>query len=110
MEERARSRGIGRDDTICCNLQGSSPRICFDEITLTICCRYAESLLKNLRVNKYLSRQHPDELRGLQELLAEFERACWVEDGPGLIRRIYKSSGQIEHLDEPIALRTSCHS
>jgi hypothetical protein len=36
-------------------LTGELPKdLCRDEIMLTICCRYAESLLKNPRVNKYL--------------------------------------------------------
>jgi hypothetical protein len=59
--------------------------LCADEITLTICCRYGESLLKNPRVKKYLAKQHPNELRNLEQLWADFERACRVDNGPGLV-------------------------
>jgi hypothetical protein len=69
-------------------LTGELPQnLCLDEITLTISCRYAESLLKNPRVTKYLLKQHPAELQGLQNLLSQFEEACRVEYGPGLICR-----------------------
>lgn len=43
-----------------------------DLLTLTVCRRYAESLLKNPRVKGYLMKQHPEELRDLEMLLAEF--------------------------------------
>ena len=44
-----------------------------DLLTLTVCCRYAESLLRNPRVKRYLAKHHPGELRDLEALLAEFE-------------------------------------
>jgi hypothetical protein len=66
-------------------LTGELPKnLCQDEITLTICCRYAESLLKNPRVTKYLAREHPNELRNLEQLFADFETACRAENGPGV--------------------------
>jgi len=43
-----------------------------DLLTLTVCCRYAESLLKNPRVKKYLMKHYPEELSDLEMLLAEF--------------------------------------
>lgn len=42
-----------------------------DLLTLTACFRYAESLLKNQRVKKYLLKHHPDDLSNLETLLAE---------------------------------------
>jgi len=67
-------------------LTGELPtNLCLDEITLTICCRYAESLLKNPQVKKYMAREHPNELRKLERILGEFESACQVENAPGVI-------------------------
>jgi|SRR5579864_188467 len=67
-------------------LTGELPtNLCLDEITLTICCRYAESLLKNPQVKKYMAREHPNEMRNLELVLAEFESACQVDSAPGLI-------------------------
>jgi|SRR5581483_4917712 len=69
-------------------LTGDLPQnLCLDEIKLTICCRYAESLLKNLRVKKYLLKHHTAELQQLQKLLSEFEKACRAEYEPGLVCR-----------------------
>jgi hypothetical protein len=66
-------------------ISGELPKnLCLDEITLTICCRYAESLLKNLRVKKYLTKEHPSVLQNLEQLLADFEHACQSENCPGL--------------------------
>lgn len=67
-------------------LTGELPiNLCLDEITLTICCRYAESLFRNPHVKKYMAREHPNELRNLERILAEFESACQVENAPGVI-------------------------
>jgi len=55
------------------------PHLCADELTLTICCRYAQWLLRNQRVLRFLSKNHPAELRRLQNLLAGFEKTCGVE-------------------------------
>lgn len=69
-------------------LTGELPQnLCLDEITLTICCRYAESLLKNPRVRKYLLKQHTAEMHRLEQLSSQFEQACRAEYGPGLICR-----------------------
>lgn len=45
-----------------------------DLLTLTICRGYAESLLKNLRVERYLTRYHLPELRDLEILLEDLQR------------------------------------
>jgi len=42
-----------------------------DLLTLTVCCRYAESLLKNPRIRKYVTQHYPEEVRDLEMLLAE---------------------------------------
>jgi hypothetical protein len=56
-------------------LSGPPPsRLCFDELTLTLECRYAQALLLNPRVHRYLSKNHPEDLSKLQKLLADFER------------------------------------
>lgn len=58
-------------------LSGQPPQnLCIDELNLTVCWRYAESLMRNVRINRYLSKYHPEELRQLQSLAEEFERIC----------------------------------
>jgi len=49
-------------------LSGEPPRtLCVDQLNLTVCCRYAESLLKNSRINRYLAKYHPNAWRELQK-------------------------------------------
>ena len=58
-------------------LSGPPPKnLCADLLHLTICCRYVEWLLENPRVLRYLRRNHATELRQLETVLADFERAC----------------------------------
>ena len=58
-------------------LSGEPPKnLCIDQLNLTICCRYADSLVQNSRVNRYLAKHHPSELSKLQHLLGEFEEVC----------------------------------
>lgn len=52
-----------------------SKTLCIDQLTLTVCCRYAGLLLKNKRIQRYLAKHHPAELQQLEELLTEFEKA-----------------------------------
>ncbi len=52
-------------------LRGVPQTLAVDLLTLTVCCRYAESLLKNPRVKKYLMKHYPEELSDLETLLAE---------------------------------------
>ena len=60
-------------------LSGEPPRsLCIDQLNLTVCCRYADSLMKNSRINRYLTKYHPKGLRELQTLVNEFERASEV--------------------------------
>ncbi len=55
---------------------GPFPTLCIDEVCLTVCCRYAESLLQHPRISRYLSKHHAREVRKLQQLLNDFERVC----------------------------------
>jgi hypothetical protein len=58
-------------------LSGESPKsLCNDQLNLTICRRYTESLLKNSRINKYLVKHHASKLRELQNLLIEVDKIC----------------------------------
>ena len=58
-------------------LSGEPPQnLCIDELNLTVCCRYAESLMRNTRIKRYLAKYHPEELRQLNTLVEEFERIC----------------------------------
>lgn len=60
-------------------LSGEPPaNFCIDQLNVTVCCRYAETLIANSRINRYLAKHHPKELRQLETLLAEFERICHV--------------------------------
>jgi hypothetical protein len=55
-------------------ISGHYPRdLCALELELTVFCRYAELLLRNQRVNRFLSRNHAPELRSLQNWLNRFE-------------------------------------
>jgi hypothetical protein len=54
-------------------ISGHFPRdLCAHELELTVCCRYAESLLRNQRVSRFLNRNHAPELRSLQNWLSRF--------------------------------------
>jgi hypothetical protein len=58
-------------------LSGEPPKaLCVDQLNLTVCCRYAELLLNNARITRYLSRYHLGELRGLQDIVREFDQRC----------------------------------
>ncbi len=58
-------------------LSGEPPQnLCIDQLNLTVCCRYAESLLNNARISRYLAKHHPAAQQSLQALLGEFEKSC----------------------------------
>jgi len=60
-------------------LSGEVPTtLCMDQLSLTICCRYLESLLENHRISRYLGKHHPNDLRELKNLLDEFEQTCQI--------------------------------
>jgi hypothetical protein len=48
--------------------------LCERELELTVCCRYAQWMLHNPRVHRYLIKNHASELHSLQNWLSEFER------------------------------------
>ncbi len=55
-------------------LSGEPPKaLCADQLKLTVCCRYADSLMKSARINRYLTKYHSKALRELQVILDEFE-------------------------------------
>lgn len=55
-------------------LSGEPPRsLCVDQLNLTVCCRYADSLMKIARINRYLAKYHPKALRELLALVDTFE-------------------------------------
>jgi hypothetical protein len=63
-------------------ISGDPPKtLCMDELNLTVCCRYVESLLENSRISRYLSKHHPSELAKRQNLLDELEKTCNIEVG-----------------------------
>jgi len=60
-------------------LSGEPPRaLCVDQLNLTVCCRYADSLVKSPRINRYLAKYHPRAFRELQMIVDEFERVSGV--------------------------------
>jgi hypothetical protein len=59
-------------------MRGVPQTLNVDLLTLTVCFRYAESLLKNPRVKKYLLKHHPEELSDLETLLAELNGVLGV--------------------------------
>lgn len=54
-------------------LRGVPQTFALDLLNLTVCWRYAESLLKNSHVKKYLMKYHPVELSELETLLVDLE-------------------------------------
>lgn len=57
-----------------------STTLCQDEIDLTICCRYAESLINNVKIRGYLGKHHPIQLSKLLSFVEEFELRCHRSD------------------------------
>jgi hypothetical protein len=58
-------------------LSGELPEtLCLDQLNLTVCCRYADSLLLNSRINRYLAKHHPSRLRELEAIIVAFENIC----------------------------------
>lgn len=60
-------------------LSGQAPKnLCLDELNITVCIRWTESLLNNSRVKRYLAKHHISELKALEKLVADFahHRAC----------------------------------
>jgi len=67
-------------------LSGPPPKdICVDQLKLTTCIRYAELLLENPRIFRYLSKNHSTDLRRLQRLIEGFKENCQLS-GSGAVR------------------------
>lgn len=72
-------------------LSGEPPKSpCIDELNLTVCCRYGELLMRNARINRYLSKYHSEELRQLKNLVEEFRRICESPDS------VTQATGQLK--------------
>jgi hypothetical protein len=57
------------------DLQAAEDSYGTDILNLTVSCRYVEGLLKNGQVKKYVSKQHPELLKEMEQLLTDVERA-----------------------------------
>jgi CRISPR/Cas system-associated protein Cas7 (RAMP superfamily) len=56
-------------------LSGEPPKnLCKEELCLTVCIRYAQSLLENPRIKRYVSKHHSGELKRLEKLVTDFEQ------------------------------------
>jgi hypothetical protein len=69
--ERRRKWRRNRKAKLARIMRGVPQTLAIDLLTLTVCSRYAESLLKNPHVKKYLMKYHPLELSDLERLLPE---------------------------------------
>jgi hypothetical protein len=58
------------------SLSGLPPiDLCSKELALTVGCRYAQQLLENPRILRFLVKNHPVQLRAMQALLATFNQS-----------------------------------
>lgn len=65
-------------------LSGILPKnLCVDQLNLTVCSRYADSLLKKPRIKRYLAKYHGRDLHRLEMLVNEFEEVCEVTSRAG---------------------------
>ena len=56
-------------------LSGERPKdMCMDELRLTVCCRYAQDLIQNVRIRKYLCKYHFEKLKTIEEFIRNFEQ------------------------------------
>jgi ParB-like chromosome segregation protein Spo0J len=53
-----------------------------DVLNFVVSCRYAQALLKNTAIKKYLAKQHPEVLREMEQLLNEVEAEKLGKLGP----------------------------
>ena len=64
--DAASNRFSQESDTLLRDLKGLEDSFGRDALTLTICQRYVEGLLKNTKVIRYLERRHTESLGALQ--------------------------------------------
>jgi hypothetical protein len=57
-----------------------SKTLALDQLILTICCRYANSLLANAKVKEYLGKHHSLQLADLETLIEQCEQ-CVKQEG-----------------------------
>jgi hypothetical protein len=61
-------------------LRDVSKTVCTDLLNLMVCYRYAESLVHNSRVKRYLLKHHPEELEQMEQIIADIS----LDGGSGL--------------------------
>lgn len=62
-------------------LSGPLPvTLCIEELNITSCCRYTETLLANPKVARYLKKHHATELHQLLLIVAKHNEACQSSD------------------------------
>jgi hypothetical protein len=61
-------------------VSGPSKTLALDQLTLTICCRYANSLLANPKIKAYLAKHHALQSADLEKLIEECEQ-CVKQEG-----------------------------
>ena len=59
---------------------GPPKTLALDQLILTICCRYANSLLANAKVKEYLGKHHSLQLADLETLIEQCEQ-CVKQEG-----------------------------
>jgi hypothetical protein len=63
------------------SLSSEPPKtLALDQLTLTICCRYANSLLANPKIKEYLAKHHSLQLVDLEKSIDECEQ-CVKQEG-----------------------------
>lgn len=77
-------RSLLSQDGIKANVSGLSfkaPKtLALDQLTLTICCRYADSLLANRKIKGYLAKHHSSQFADLENSIEECEQ-CVKQEG-----------------------------
>ena len=54
--------------------------LALDQLTLTICCRFLNTLLANAKIQEYLAKYHSLQLAYLEKLIEECEQ-CVKQEG-----------------------------
>ena len=67
-----RARLVAETDSLLENVKAVEARYGEEALTLSVCCRYVEKLLKSKAVVQYLTTRHSEVLGELQSLVASF--------------------------------------
>ena len=71
-------------------VSGTPPEnLCVDELNLTVCCRYAQNLLNNREIRRYLRKHHYRQLCQLEALIENFQKKCRL---PSVVAEITSDS------------------